>query len=814
VGRDPSRLIFEDELTGVHNRRFSTVTSSTKVHWTSGADYPLSLLIIDLAGLQGHQRHPRARHRRPVLTWVAAGRAMSAPSEACPSVSAGTSSSCCCHAPTASAPAIGGATAATGHRPAPFRLRDAGVTVPVTLSIGIATAPTDGNSSRALLQAADTALYHAKQSGRNQAAAAAEVDPKKVFPRTALHRLLASGIAGRDAELGAVSEALIALSRGENQFVIVEGAPGMGKTTFLETITRNLVGNAGFAVAHVGGDPQEAYRPYYVATRLLIALLNRREDKGAALLQSLSAEDVAHLSHIVPQVAEGTAAPAADEAATRQRIFSVLGRFVPRVVDQRPLVVIIDDLHLVDEASLLLLRALLQSRKLPLFVCGATLEALSLNREEEAPPIERFSSSRGRELGLRRLRLGALSSEHIADYLRSVFPNLRMPGGLEAELARVTQGNPLFLGEIIRKLVADRKVTFVGPDWVIAEIEAGYLPQSLEGIVREKIAALDAEGRHLLEQAAALGEDVPVSVLAGSSQLDENQVLRFLDRAEALGLVSLDFQRNDDVMRFLNKWFAEISYGAIEEPRRRALHEKVGAYQETLQQQRALPSASLLAYHFRRSANQEKAQAYERAQRAYAQTLFDPEEAARYPTELVEEAAAPEGRLAPDSIALVPNIVRAFVMAVRSIQLYPPESKAIPQAHPALFHQALEHLLVQNAWVQFGQERRGLFVNGQRMEVSDWSALAESLLELLDRFELQSLTFQRGVAEAELRTLLAALSSTKPESIAPGSGRLAPRARAQARPAAASALRQCRALQAAPPGGRRPRRRSGSTPRT
>ena len=52
--------------------------------------------------------------------------------------------------------------------------------------------------------------------------------------------------------------------------------------------------------------------------------------------------------------------------------------------------------------------------------------------------------------------------------------------------------------------------------------------------------------------------------------------------------------------------------------------------------------------------------------------------------------------------------------------------------------------------------------------MSDWTALAESLLELLDRFELQSLTFQRGVEEAELRTLLVALASTKPETITPG----------------------------------------------
>ncbi len=263
VGRDPSRLIFEDELTGVHNRRFLHSYLEHKVHWSTGADYPLSLLILDLDRFKDiNDTHGHATGDQ-VLTWVAAALRDVAADGGLPVRFGGDEFIVLLPRTDAVGARDMAARLLQRVNDRPFRLRDAGVTVPVTLSIGIATAPTDGASSRALLQAADTALYHAKQSGRNQAAAAAEVDPKKVFPRTALHRLLASGIAGRDAELGAVSEALIALSRGQSQFVILEGAPGMGKTTFLETITRNLSGNAGFAVAQVGGDPQEAYRPYY-----------------------------------------------------------------------------------------------------------------------------------------------------------------------------------------------------------------------------------------------------------------------------------------------------------------------------------------------------------------------------------------------------------------------------------------------------------------------------------------------------------------------------------------------------------------------
>jgi diguanylate cyclase (GGDEF)-like protein len=765
VGRDPSRLIFEDELTGVHNRRFLHSYLEHKVHWKTGTDYPLSLLILDLDRFKEvNDTHGHATGDQ-LLTWVAAVLQEVAGERGLPVRFGGDEFIVLLPATDGGGAREMAARLLQRVRDRPFRLRDAGVVVPVTLSVGIATAPADATSSRGLLQAADTALYHAKQSGRNQAASATEVDPRKVFPRTALHRLLASGIAGRDAELRVVSEALVALSRGQSQFLIFEGAAGMGKTTFLDTIARNLSGDGAFAMVRVAGDPQEGYRPYYLATRFLVALLNQREDKGTALVQSLTPEELAHLSHIVPQVAEGApAAPAADESAKRQRIFAALARFVPRVVDGRPLVVIIDDLQVADEASLLLLRALLQSQKLPLLVCGATLEALALGREEEAPPIERFYSARARELGIHRAKLGPLTTEHIGDYLRSVFPNLQMPDGFEAELARTTQGNPLFLGEIIRKLVADRRVTLVGQEWVIAPLEAGYLPRSLEEIVMEKIAALDAESRRLLEQASTLGEDVPLSVLTGSSELDENRVLEFLDRAEALGLVSLDFQRNDDVMRFLGKRVLEISYGAIDQRRRQALHEKVGAYQEG---QKFLPSASLLAYHFKRSANQEKARRYERVQLAHAHTMFDPDEAARYTTELLEEEAEAEGRLSPESVALVPAVVRAFVTAVRSVQLYPPESKAIPQALQQL-QLALEEVLAKNAWLQLSQDRQALLANGQRIEVTEWTALAESLLELLDRLELQSLMFQRGVTDVELRALLTALATVKPEVIDPG----------------------------------------------
>jgi hypothetical protein len=245
------------------------------------------------------------------------------------------------------------------------------------------------------------------------------------------------------------------------------------------------------------------------------------------------------------------------------------------------------------------------------------------------------------------------------------------------------------------------------------------------------------------------------------------RILEFLDRAEALGLVRLDFQLNDDTLRFLGKRVLEITYGDIDPEQREYLHEKTGIYHERLFHQRLLPSASLLAYHFKRSANREKAARYEQLQHSYDARVFDALEAAAYTGTPLEEEGGEERFLSPESLLYLPNLLRTVLSGVRSIQLYPPDSHPIQQARRQV-GDSLAQILDRDERLSLSQSQNALLANGQRLGAPEYKGLAPPFLELMSRAELKELTFLRGVTETELGRLLETLGRLRPHQVRRG----------------------------------------------
>ena len=764
VGKDPSRLIFEDELTGLHNRRFLLSFLEHKVDWTSGADVPLSLLMLDLDHFKqindthGHEAGDQ------VLLWLASIMREISGDDHFPIRYGGDEFMVLAPGAQADEARMLADLLLQRAKARPFRLRDASEVLPITLSVGVACAPNDAQDGPSLIHKADAALYHAKSSGRARAASAHEVDSGQVFPKATLRRLASSGLVGRDADLQKVSAALGAVAELDSQWVLFEGGPGLGKTAILRTVRRNLERDPSLQVVNAAGVRQEECRPYYLLGQILVALLSASQENGAQALANLTPEQSAHLGLILPQLGDGSVETLdGTDVKRREGIFDTTARLVATLAADKPLALVIDDLQFADESTLYLLRGLMRRPDVTVLVCASVMEVLDLADGEPELPLKRFRTRYQRELGIDCVRLRPLTAPDITTHLNTVFPGLNAPDTLVSQLASTTQGNPLFLSEVIRKLVLDQKLSLAGQEWAVRPLEEGYLPRSLEEIVAQKIDALDEDGRELLAHASTLGEDVPLSVLTGASERTEQEVLAFLDRAEELGLVHQDFHLNDESMRFLGKRVLDICYRQIGDDRRQELHERAGAYQESLNEHGLWPAASLLAYHFRRSANQTKARQYDRMQATYRDTVFNPAEAAGYSV-YADQDEEVEARLTPESLLRIPSLLRTLVGAVRAIQLYPAESRAALDARKHAFD-AIETIVSDNLRLHLVRIDRALLVNGQRLDVTEYADLARSFLGTLEHAELKGVTFETGLAEAELGAFVEALSQARPETI-------------------------------------------------
>jgi diguanylate cyclase (GGDEF)-like protein len=748
AGKDPSRLIFEDELTGIYNRRFLLRYLEMKIPWDQLNGHSVSLLMMDLDHFKsindtyGHLVGDQA------LVWLADHLKAAAGNEGYPIRYAGDEFILLLESGDKPLAVSVGQKLLDRIHATSFAVPDADKKLDLTLSLGVATAPHDAKDGKSFVQKADMALYLAKKRGRDQLVDAAEVIGDSVSEKAAIYQLGDIKIVGRNDQLKTIRAALKDFRQRNRSFILVKGAAGMGKSAFLDAVRKSL-GRSSVLMASARGAPQEMYRPYYVVEQILVNLLNGLPDKGLAALDELSPTERGFLSRIMPRLA-GEEAPSeeADETARRKGIFEALAKLLSRVAQDRPLFLFLDDMFFCDEATLLLIRRLSLRSGLKLFVIATTSEG---GDQEEPSPLDRFLRDHGTEVGLVPLVMTPLTSWDITQHIRSLFPGIDLPEGFCDKLSQISQGNPLFLAEILRKLVLDRQITLVGQQWTLHPIQEGYLPRSMEEIVTEKIAALDGKSRELLQQVSALGENVPLSVLVGSSSEMEARVLEFIDQAVAQGLLASDFALNDENIRFLGKRVLEITYNAIDPKQKKELHKQIGTYQEGLFEQLQAPAATL-AYHFKRSNDVKKAERYERIQNESNLRNFNAQEALEYSGEAPSEEPPEEIPLSAEGLAQVPQLVRNFTVALRNIKLYPPGSKSVIRVNRDL-KETIDRILQDNECLSISQARKSLVINGQRMDTSDFKMVAESLVQILERFELKGLAFHQGLTDQELEAL-------------------------------------------------------------
>jgi predicted ATPase len=290
---------------------------------------------------------------------------------------------------------------------------------------------------------------------------------------------------GREAELGRLREALVSARSGQGRLVLVAGEMGIGKSHLVRRLAAEVKAD-GQEVIWGRVWEEDGAPPYWPWLMILRQLL---ESRDVDWLRHRLGADAPVVAQVVAEVRERLpdldSPPSLGPNQDRFRLFDSLTRFMRRAVSDRPLVLVLDDLHRADDSSLLLLRFLTRE------LADARLLVVATYRDARADQSEDFVRALAeltREPATVRLTLQGFDQAEVARYV-ALAAGLEIPEAFAARLRQRTSGNPLFLKELVLPLSE-------GLD--AAEFERGldqFVPQGVQEAVERRLAFIPARAR-------------------------------------------------------------------------------------------------------------------------------------------------------------------------------------------------------------------------------------------------------------------------------------------------------------------------------
>jgi class 3 adenylate cyclase/tetratricopeptide (TPR) repeat protein len=314
----------------------------------------------------------------------------------------------------------------------------------------------------------------------------------------------ATAFVGRDEELRritAIYDAAVAERRA--RLAVVLGSPGLGKSRLLDEVGRRVAGAATVVSARCDATGAATFAPLARALRGVL-----RADEGgdealrAAIDAALPGDDTERA-----RITGGIAALLAGTPAPPEETFFVVRRFLAALAATRPVVLAIDDLHWAEPLLLDLVEHLVQwGTGIPLLVLAAA-----------RPELRDVRSSLARTGGLvsDALTLAGLDAGAATRLAANVIGADALPAAVAGRVLATSEGNPLFVGELVRMLVADGALKKDGERWTTAvELATLEMPPTIHALLAARIERLATEDRTVLERAAVIGRQFSRAAVA------------------------------------------------------------------------------------------------------------------------------------------------------------------------------------------------------------------------------------------------------------------------------------------------------------
>lgn len=400
---------------------------------------------------------------------------------------------------------------------------------------------------------------------------------------------------GRDEEMRELRAAFERVRAGRGHVVLLAGEPGIGKTRASDVFATEMKAHG--ACVLWGGcyewEGAPAYWPWLQLLRAYISTIDNDRLRGElGLGASNIAQIMPELRQRLPNLAQ---LPSMEPEQARFQLFDGLTTFLSTASLTHPLVLVLDDLHCADTASLLLHFLVQNIRESRILVVG-TYRDSEINRHH---PLSATLGDLTREPHCRRMLLRGLSKEDVGRFVSQTSGSKPEHSLVDAIYAE-TDGNPFFVGELVRLLASEGRLT------APVQTPMRRVPDSVREVIERRLTRLSPECNRVLSIASVVGREFSLAVLEAITpepadhlvdQLDLAVHARLLDELDGLGRY-----------RFSHALIQEAVYAQIPAADRRHMHYNVGEALEQLHAKHLEPHYPDLAYHYFRAASSGQAE--------------------------------------------------------------------------------------------------------------------------------------------------------------------------------------------------------------
>jgi tetratricopeptide (TPR) repeat protein len=453
---------------------------------------------------------------------------------------------------------------------------------------------------------------------------------------------------GREPELKQLQSAFDGAISGQGTLMMVMGEPGIGKTALCEQLATYVTLRGGRTLVGHCYEKGSLSLPYLAFVEALRSYVLSRETKDLREELGSGAADVARIISEIRERLKIKLRPQKDPEEERYRLLQAVTGFLSNAAAVQPMMVVLEDLHDADKGTLEMLTHV--SRNL----AGARLLIVGTYRDVEVDrshPLSAALAELRRVSTYGRVLLRGLNADEVRRMLESITRE-SVPWGLAEAVHRQTEGNPLFVQEVVRYLVEEGLITRKEGGWRPTRdtpLEMS-IPEGLRDVIGKRLSLLSPECNQLLAVASVIGREFALETLKAVAGINEDVFVNALKEAVRLSVLEERSQRGLVRYRFTHAFFRQTLYEEMIAPQRLKLHQQVARSLETLYAKRLEGHATELAEHFSHStdpADLTKAVEYSKMAAKRATDVYAYGEAVR----LLEQALKVQEVLDPDDKA-------------------------------------------------------------------------------------------------------------------------------------------------------------------